>query len=112
MCNRKCSKDLCLEHENKRKTIERIITAVRRGRVHVRRDLRTPMTAEMFDAVYARMMEEGWKPYEFRDKGCTCFVSAPCSSCCLDGDYHDEMAEELGIVVVSNPVAITMKGHE
>lgn len=42
-------------------------------------------------------MEKGWLPSEVRELSCSCHISAPCSKCCLDGDYVDEFCEEFGI---------------
>lgn len=51
---------------------------------------------EIEDKMQAEI-EKGWLPSHLRGLSCSCHISAPCSKCCLDGDYVDEFCEEFDI---------------
>lgn len=44
-------------------------------------------------------IEAGWLPSYLREMSCSCFMSAPCSKCCLDGDYLDEYITEFKLEI-------------
>lgn len=44
--------------------------------------------------------DRSWVPSEVRDRSCSCHISAPCSKCCLDGDYLDEFIEDQNLKIV------------
>lgn len=45
-------------------------------------------------------LENGWRPPSEGEAHCSCHLSAPCSSCCLDGDYIDEYCEEFNLEII------------
>lgn len=57
--------------------------------------------SEARDRYEADMSENGWLPSAVRDLSCSCHINAPCSKCCLDGDYFDEWCEEYNIEIIS-----------
>lgn len=50
----------------------------------------------------ADMSENGWQPSAVRELSCSCHISAPCSKCCLDGDYFDEWCEEHNVEIIES----------
>lgn len=63
----------------------------------------TFMSLAKLEKTVQEALENGWKPSYLRDRGCTCHISPPCSSCCLDDDfsvYVDEYANEHNIKLI------------
>ena len=43
---------------------------------------------------FIKAVENGWKPAELEDRGCSCHLNAPCSYCCIDDSYFEEWLKE------------------
>lgn len=54
----------------------------------------TKISESIAEALLVDALENGWRPPSAGEPHCSCHLSAPCSSCCLDGDYMDEFLDE------------------